>query len=107
MKHWNTHRRFPGEGKGAQKTSSDRLPPRGHYLLFRFEIEIADNAREAEVDPKMFFELLFLLLENACVYSSVSSPVEIDLRRENGVIQVSVLDRGPGIPEADRERVFD
>ena len=72
-----------------------------------FEIEIADNAREAEVDPKMFFELLFFLLENACVYSSVSSPVEIDLRRENGVILVSVLDRGPGILEADRERVFD
>jgi len=72
-----------------------------------FEIEIADNAREAEVDPKMFFELLFLLLENACVYSSASSPVEIDLRRENGVILVSVLDRGPGVPEADRERVFD
>jgi PAS domain S-box-containing protein len=73
----------------------------------RFEIKIADDARQAEVDSKMFFELVFLLLENACVHSGQPSPVEIDLSRRNGVVLVSVLDRGPGIPEADRERIFD
>jgi PAS domain S-box-containing protein len=68
---------------------------------------IKDDAYGAEVDRDVFIELLYLILENACLYSDPSSPVEIEVRRGDGAVQVSVLDRGPGIKEEDLGRVFD
>jgi signal transduction histidine kinase len=33
--------------------------------------------------------------------------VEVDVTRSGGEVYVSVSDNGPGVPTADRERVFD
>jgi signal transduction histidine kinase len=44
------------------------------------------------------------LLENARKHGK--PPVEIELRREGGGFVLDVIDAGPGIPEAERERVF-
>ncbi len=71
------------------------------------ETRISAAARDAEVDPGMFVELLYLLLENAAVYSDEEAPVEVDVGVRGGALAVSVSDRGPGIPEEHRERVFD
>jgi len=45
------------------------------------------------------------LLENARRYSN--GPVTVELRRENGNAVVRVRDLGPGVPEAERERIFE
>lgn len=47
------------------------------------------------------------LLENACKYSPAESSITIRVRREDGTLRVSVLDRGPGVPPAERERIFE
>jgi two-component system sensor histidine kinase KdpD len=47
------------------------------------------------------------LVENALKYSDRASAVEIAVRRDNGMLLFSVSDRGPGIPEAERERIFE
>jgi two-component system osmolarity sensor histidine kinase EnvZ len=43
------------------------------------------------------------LIDNALRYSS--GPIEIETRAENALAVVEVRDRGPGIPEADAERM--
>jgi two-component system osmolarity sensor histidine kinase EnvZ len=48
--------------------------------------------------------MLTNLVENALRHGD--GPVEIETRREGDVAVVAVLDRGPGIPEADRDRVM-
>ena len=45
------------------------------------------------------------LLENARRYSS--GPVEVQVRRDGAFAVVSVCDRGPGVPPAQRERIFE
>jgi signal transduction histidine kinase len=47
-----------------------------------------------------------VLLENAVSLSPPAEPVEVALDRRDGELQVTVLDRGPGIPDELRERIF-
>ena len=51
--------------------------------------------------------ILVNLLENAHKYSPRSQPVDIELARAGTMISISVADRGPGIPLAERERIFE
>jgi two-component system sensor histidine kinase KdpD len=51
--------------------------------------------------------ILVNLLENAHKYSPRAQPVDIELARTGSMIAISVADRGPGIPVAERERIFE
>ena len=46
------------------------------------------------------------LLENAAKYSSAQSPIELVARRDDGRLVIEVRDRGPGVEEEDRDRIF-
>ncbi len=52
-------------------------------------------------------QVLTNLLENAVRYTPSGSPIEIRAVEQNGEILVSVADRGQGIPEEYKERIFD
>lgn len=47
------------------------------------------------------------LLDNAVSFSPPESRIEIEVRREEGRITVTVCDHGPGIPAEEREKVFE
>lgn len=47
------------------------------------------------------------LLDNAAKYSPASSPIDVRVRREGGRLTMNVMDRGPGVPENERSRIFD
>lgn len=50
--------------------------------------------------------ILVNLLENALKYAPPGTSVEFAARREGDQLLFTVADRGPGIPEAERERIF-
>ena len=73
----------------------------------RVETDIADDVGLVRVDGPQLHRVLVNLLENALKFSSPTDPVKVSVREADGRIDVRVRDRGPGVPEADRERIFD
>jgi len=57
--------------------------------------------------PRNIERLLRNLIENAVRHSPVGGTVEVVVERRGDAIEVAVSDEGPGIPEADRERIFE
>lgn len=77
-------------------------------IVLRTQLPRADEApATVRGDADQLFQMLVNLLDNAVKYAPADSEVELRLRRERGTVTLSIGDRGPGIPLADRERVFD
>jgi len=47
------------------------------------------------------------LVRNALVHTPAGSPVEVALQAQNGHVDIDVIDHGPGVPAAQRERIFE
>jgi signal transduction histidine kinase len=58
-------------------------------------------------DLDRLVQLVLILVDNAIDHAPSGTPVEVALRRRSGSALLSVTDRGPGIPNAERERVFE
>jgi two-component system sensor histidine kinase KdpD len=70
------------------------------------EVDIPDDLPAVLVDPVRLDQVLTNLLDNARRYA-VDKPVTVQGRAVDGRVELRVVDHGPGIPEAERERVFD
>jgi PAS domain S-box-containing protein len=57
-------------------------------------------------DAEKVKDTLKILVDNAVKHSPAGSTVEAGARRSNGGVTFWVADRGPGLPEESRERVF-
>ncbi len=60
-----------------------------------------------KIDPARLQQALTALLDNALKYSPPTAPIEVRLERRPARVRINVFDVGPGIPESERERVFD
>ena len=58
-------------------------------------------------DRRRTIEVIGALVHNATKYAPAGSPITVTIASEAGRAMVRVRDRGPGIPPADRARVFD
>jgi two-component system sensor histidine kinase KdpD len=47
------------------------------------------------------------LIENALKYSPAHTPVDVSARRAGDALEFIVADRGPGVPPAERDRIFE
>ena len=61
----------------------------------------------AEVDGIAIQQALINLLDNAIKHSPKGERVTVNLERKGGRAEIAVVDRGPGIPEPERQRVFE
>jgi signal transduction histidine kinase len=57
--------------------------------------------------PEAVLQVLGNLLDNAAKYSPDPSPVRLEATRYGPLALLAVEDSGPGIPPADRERIFE
>ncbi|RPE76900.1 sensor histidine kinase [Vulcaniibacterium tengchongense] len=73
----------------------------------RFEIAVPPDLAPLWVHPALIEQALFNVLENAVKFSPPGATVAIDAREHAGALRIDVRDRGPGIPEEERKRVFD
>lgn len=72
----------------------------------RFECRLAFGL-SANVDPDAFRQIVINLLDNALKYGRKPQQVIVGLEASDGMARFSIDDEGPGVPEADRKRIFD
>jgi two-component system sensor histidine kinase KdpD len=70
------------------------------------KLDLQANLPLPRLDPVLFEQVLFNLLDNAAKYAPANTAITVQATSENGVT-LRVMDRGPGIPPADLERVFE
>jgi two-component system, OmpR family, sensor histidine kinase KdpD len=60
-----------------------------------------------DVDPVQIGQVLGNVLENAAKFTPAGSEIRLNASAWHGSVELRVIDRGPGIEEAAREKVFD
>jgi len=73
----------------------------------RIEVELAKDMPMVEIDPVLFEQVLFNLLDNAAKYAPAGTTVRIQSWRDPETVALQVLDEGEGVPAADLEHIFD
>ena len=81
-----------GAGSGSAAAASSGSSPAGTIVT---------------APPDWLDRLVGILLDNACKYSPQGGSVIVGVAGEGRRVRLTVDDSGPGIPEAERGRVFD
>ena len=61
----------------------------------------------ADGDPERVHQVVANLLENAVRHTPRGGMVEVRAHRSHDGVTIEVVDEGPGIPEAEQDRVFE
>lgn len=72
-----------------------------------FSVAIEPGLDPLYVHPALIEQALFNVIENAAKFSPPGEPIAIDARHDGGGLRIDTSDRGPGIPEDERRRIFD
>ncbi len=73
----------------------------------RVEVELVKDLPMVNIDPVLFEQVLFNLLDNAAKYAPAGTAVRIQSWQEGDFVGLQVLDEGEGIPAGDLEHIFD
>ncbi|MGW3409155.1 ATP-binding protein, partial [Streptomyces sp. NPDC000888] len=71
------------------------------------ELEIPETLPMVVVDPGLLERAVANLVENAVKYSPEGAPVLVSASTLAGRVEVRVVDRGPGVPDEAKERIFE
>jgi two-component system sensor histidine kinase KdpD len=69
-------------------------------------VDLPEDLPRVYADPGLLERVLANLVANAQRFSPAAHPPLITASKLGDRVEVRVVDRGPGLPEADRERVF-
>jgi signal transduction histidine kinase len=72
-----------------------------------FAVEVPTGPLTVSADPGRLHQVFANLLDNAARHSPGGGTVTVAVRRDPGQVVFDVIDQGPGIPAAQRDRVFD
>jgi len=80
-----------------------------HRVLadLRLEVLVPDDLPLLYVHPALVEQALVNVLENAARFSPPQGRLQIAVSTGAGTLRFIVSDEGPGVPEAERERIFD
>jgi K+-sensing histidine kinase KdpD len=103
----------PGVEVATRPMAAGDLVDRALSEFPRFEGRIVTAGSLAEPETRLWADLelgaraLVVVLENALAFSPDTAIVEISARSVEGNVRVTVSDRGPGVPEDLRDRIFE
>ncbi|ARU87164.1 sensor histidine kinase KdpD [Pseudomonas sp. M30-35] len=105
-------------GHGALKLARDWVAPcdivasavqRLRLVLapLRVELSLADDLPLLYVHAALIEQALVNVLENAARFSPVNGRLRVVAENDGKELRIAVSDQGPGIPEQERDKIFD
>ncbi|MDZ4180282.1 MAG: ATP-binding protein [Coriobacteriia bacterium] len=73
----------------------------------RITCRLPEDPLVGRFDLAQMARALYHLIENALVYSAADTPVLVGASADEQTMRIWVEDQGPGIPEAEREAIFE
>ena len=70
-------------------------------------VEMRDEIVPVVADANLIVQVIINLIDNAVKYSEEETPVAVSIRKETDFAVVDVSDVGVGIPESEKDKVFD
>ena len=67
----------------------------------------AEKLSQLYVHPALIEQAIFNVLENAAKFSPDNVPIEVNIQQVESYLQIEIEDQGIGIPENEREQIFD
>jgi len=86
-------------------TALERL--RRDLAPYQVVLDVPESIPLLYIHGVLIEQALVNVLDNAARFSPADGTIAITVRSESGDIHIEVCDQGPGIPESERERVFD
>jgi len=80
----------------------DHLGPASKNVI----VDIPDSVPEVQVDPAILERVIVNLTNNALRYSPPGKPPLLAASALGDRVELRVVDKGPGIPASDRDRIF-
>jgi two-component system sensor histidine kinase KdpD len=72
----------------------------------RVDVDVPTTLPEVAGDPGLLERIVANLLDNALRYSPEGERVRLSASRHGNVVELRVIDHGPGVPPRDRDAVF-
>jgi two-component system sensor histidine kinase KdpD len=72
----------------------------------KVEVDVPESLPPVRADPALVERVVANLVDNAVAHSPEGSPVRVEAGEVGSRVLIRVIDRGPGIPPAERERIF-
>ena len=82
-----------------------RLAPRAEDRGITLSADLSPGLR-CRCDPLLLAQAIENVLENALRFAPTGTPVQIRAARDGARLRLAIQDQGPGIPEAERPRLF-
>lgn len=89
----------------AVRETVDAFAPLAHSRRVEVRATLAEGLA-ARLDPARFRQLLLNLLDNAVKFGPPGQRVDVVLERAGDRARLRVTDQGPGVPESEREAIW-
>ena len=73
----------------------------------QISVELPDDLIMAKIDVRLIVQVIINIVNNAIKYTPAGSHIILRAEKKNSMVQVSISDDGPGIPDEAKEHLFD
>jgi signal transduction histidine kinase len=89
------------------RSAVESVRRRYHDQGIDLKVTVPSEAVVGTIDGPRFEQVIDNLVENAIKYTPERKLPEVELMVDDGVARISVVDHGLGVPQDERERIFD
>ena len=93
--------------EAAFASVAGELAPLAESKHLDIRTAVVPEAGTVLADPVKLHDAIRNLVENAVNYAPADSTIELGAAGGDGIVRITVADRGPGIPDTDLTRIFE